>query len=77
MLSNVALSMAQGDHLLVGIELFRPDRIADILGHYQNEPFYRAVFNPLTFCGLTRSDGALEVGFNETTRNVEVSVHAA
>jgi uncharacterized SAM-dependent methyltransferase len=71
-MSNIAASMADEDHLLLGVELFRPDHIADILIHYQNEPFYRAVFNPLSFSGLTRTDGALEIAFNETTHNVEV-----
>jgi len=71
-LSNVAVGMADDDHLLIGVELFRPDRVADVLAHYQNEPFYRAVFNPLSFSGLTRTDGTLEIAFNKATRDVEV-----
>jgi uncharacterized SAM-dependent methyltransferase len=72
-LSNVARSMRSRDHLLVGIELYRPDRVTEVLAHYMNEPFYRAVFNPLTFIGLQRDDGLLQVSFNETSKNVEVN----
>lgn len=71
-LSNTRNSMGSQDTLLVGVELYQPTRVHEVLEHYRNEPFYRAVFNPLTFAGLQREDGILEVSFNELTKNVEV-----
>lgn len=76
-LSNIGNSMGSSDTLLVGIELYRPDRVNEVLAHYRNEPFYRAVFNPLTFARLQREDGVLDVSFNESTRDVEVHFHFA
>jgi len=71
-LLNIRDSMRSEDTLLIGVELYQPERIEEILGHYRNEPFYRAVFEPLTFVGLKRDDGSLEVSFNREARRVEV-----
>jgi uncharacterized SAM-dependent methyltransferase len=70
-LLNVYDSMEVRDALLVGIEYYQPDKIDYILEHYRNEPFYRAIFNPLTYAGLQREDGVLEILFNEITKDVE------
>lgn len=70
-LSNICNSMEVGDTLLVGIEYYQPDKIDYILEHYRNEPFYRAIFNPLTYAGLQREDGVLEISFNKKTKDVE------
>jgi L-histidine N-alpha-methyltransferase len=71
-LMNISQSMSRGSYLLVGVELYQSSRVSEILDHYRNEPFYRAVFNPLTFGGIGWDDGNLEVSFNEQTRDVEV-----
>lgn len=71
-LMNIAKSMSHESFLLTGVELYDSAKIASILEHYKNEPFYRAVFNPLTFCGIQNDDGFLDIKFNHKTRNVEV-----
>jgi len=71
-LLNIRQSLRVNDSILIGVELFQQDRISEVLAHYQNESFFRAIFNSLTFAGLQRADGVLEVSFNELTRDVEV-----
>lgn len=71
-LENIRDSMQKEDYLLVGIELYKPERIGEILEHYNNEPFYKAIFNPLTYAGFTRDDGKIEVIFNKIKRDIEV-----
>jgi len=71
-LENIRNSINNGEKLLIGVELYDENKIDDVLSHYCNTPFYNAVFNPLTFAGLSPEDGKLEVVFNKGTRNVEV-----
>ncbi|WKZ44278.1 MAG: L-histidine N(alpha)-methyltransferase [Anaerolineales bacterium] len=56
----------------VGIELFDKAKVNEMLMNYQNDAFRRAVFTPLTFVGLSPEDGLLDIGFNHSTKNVEV-----
>lgn len=71
-LQNICDSMKVGDTLLVGVELYDEKKISEVLSHYNNVPFYNAVFNPLTFAGVNFEDGELKVLFNQYSRNVEV-----
>lgn len=71
-LRNIVQSMNYESYLLTGVELYDSTKISNILEHYKNEPFYRAVFNPLTFCGIQKEDGILDIQFNRRTQNVEV-----
>lgn len=76
-LSNIGDSMGARDNLLVGIELYERAGVDEVLEHYRNEPFYRAIFNPLTFAGVMRTDGELGVSFNESSKDVEVHFELA
>lgn len=71
-LENIREGMRTGDHLLVGVEMYHSNRIEQVLEHYRNEPFYAAIFNPLTFAGLTRNDGLITVEFERVSRDVKV-----
>jgi hypothetical protein len=71
-ISNLRLSMDLGDLLIVGFELYHEAREAEMLSQYRNQPFYDAVFTPLTFAGLQPTDGDLSVDFNHDTKSVEV-----
>lgn len=71
-LKNIRNSMSYNDGLLLGIELFNPDKIPEILLPYQNDVFYKAVFQCVTFAGLSRDDGELIVSFNMANKDVEV-----
>lgn len=71
-LSNIRSCMKSGDKIMIGVELYRQGKEFQILEHYQNEAFFRAIFTPLTFAGFKRSDGEIIVTFNETTRDVVV-----
>lgn len=71
-LKNIRNSMSYKDRLLLGIELFNPDKIQEILLPYQNDVFYKAVFQCVTFAGLSRNDGELIVSFNMANKDVEV-----
>lgn len=76
-LSNIRYSMNPGDKILVGIELYHPERVSEVLKHYQNEAFYQAIFNPLTFAGIGRTDGQIIISFDEATRDVVVHFELA
>lgn len=71
-LRNIRESMGLQDYLLLGAELYKPASINKMLNHYRNETFYQAILSFLTFAGLKRDDGLLEVSFNNVTKNVEV-----
>lgn len=71
-LRNISDSMRSSDYLIVGVELFQTERLNDILKHYTNEVFHKAIFNPLSFSGIQRDDGQIEVIFNQELHDVEV-----
>jgi len=74
-LSNIRVSMGGHDKLLLSFALLRYSQTSEILAPYLNEIFYQAVFMPLTFCGFERTDGKIEVLFNDCTNNVEAYFH--
>jgi len=73
-LANIRNSMIYSNDcgFCIGIELFDPTKVKEILANYQNKAFHKAVFNPLTFVGLSQKNGALNINFNYETKNVEV-----
>jgi uncharacterized SAM-dependent methyltransferase len=71
-LTNIRESMTLDDYLLVGIELFHPDRIEEIVGHYEgNRVWQDNIFNALEHFGLSQEDGPFEVKFNKKKSQVE------
>lgn len=70
-LSNIANALSLNDKLVIGVELFDCARPSACLRQYDHEVFRDAVFAPLTFVGLTRRDGTLEVRFNTFQRDIE------
>lgn len=73
-LNNIRNSVIDGNNcgFCIGVELFDSSKVEEILANYRNEAFHNAVFNPLTFVGLSQKDGLLDIDFNYATKNVEV-----
>lgn len=73
-LSNIRNSVIDSNNsgFCIGIELFDPANVKEMLTNYRNEVFHKAVFTPLTFVGLSQKDGLLDIDFNYETKNVEV-----
>lgn len=71
-LSNIRESMTLKDNLLIGLELFDPKRIGNILKHYRGNKLWQDnIFTVLNYFGLKQEDGFFEVNFNKEKSQVE------
>jgi uncharacterized SAM-dependent methyltransferase len=71
-LSNLEAIMQVGDILVLGMDTYSEENENLILQSYQNEAFYKAIFNPLSFCGIERADGSINVSFDKGSKDVKV-----
>jgi len=71
-LCNIRGSLHCEDSLIIGVQLFRKDKIPEMLSSYKNQSIYDLIFLPLKKIGVVKSDGHFDTTFNAHKKQIEI-----